>query len=343
MKRPQIFTALVACLMVCLGLGSTRAADFPADDTESRRLYERLNEDYRSGGPFRNSDLNTFRDGKRSAYLSGADLFRTHAHPVPDSVLDLLPDGTWLNFKLFNQAIRGLRQILVNFPNARVRSDVVTIVDYSQRTEGRRFLVLDLFNERVLFQTWVHHGEGSDKDHDRIPEKFSNVSGSNANSAGFFLTADSPYIGMWGYSLRKHGIDGDLNSNAHERALVIHGWPAIHPRELAIYDLNQMSLGCLSLPFYESGKFYGKSDLPLNRLIIDTVKRRSAVFVSTPAIDLESKSLYLKSTALLPKATRDRILRQLTAEVTRQPKGDALPRLPEKYRDWNDGTTRPVR
>jgi hypothetical protein len=215
---------------------------------------------------------------------------------------------------------------------------VLTIVDFGLKTEAKRFLVLDLQAERVLFQTWVHHGRKSDQDSDRFAERFSNTVDSNQSSVGFVLASDNPYEGMWGYSLRFHGIDGTLNSNVHQRAMVLHPWPTIHPREMAkLNAAEQSSLGCLSLPYYESGKFYGKDDQPLSKLIIDTIKRRSVIFISSPQVDLEKKSLYLKSTDLLPAAQRAAIIAKVNYDSEHQAlvSGEGeRETVPAKYNYW---------
>jgi hypothetical protein len=318
---------------------SAFAWSVPTNDQQAKVLYQRLAKDFAANPVFHNANINRYRDGKRSAYLETGDTFMEQADPVPAAVMRSLPDPQWIPFKLFNQGIRGLRMILANFPTGGIRNDLLTIVDYGMKTEARRFIVLDLQNEKILFQTWVHHGRKSDLDSDRFPERFSNVVDSNESSLGFALASDIPYQGMWGYSLRFHGIDGALNSNVHERAMVIHPWPTIHPRELAKLNATvQSSLGCLSLPYYESGKFYGLDDQPLSKLIIDTIKKRSVIFISSPQIDLEKKSLYLNSTALLPEAEREAILARVNDESANQffVKGGAESRevVPEKYRSW---------
>jgi hypothetical protein len=67
----------------------------------------------------------------------------------------------------------------------------------------------------------VAHGSGSDKANDGYAEKFSNVSGSNASSLGFYMTAET-YNGKHGLSLRLDGLSS-TNSNVRARAVVIHG------------------------------------------------------------------------------------------------------------------------
>ena len=115
----------------------------------------------------------------------------------------------------------------------------------------------------------------------------------------------------------------------------MHPWPTIHPRDLALLNPQDASLGCLSLPYYESGKFYGREDQPLSKLIIDTVKNKSVIFVSTSAVDLAKKSLYLKSNSLLPLSQRQAILRKIDQETLDAPRLTAEEqKLPERYRNW---------
>lgn len=331
----------IALITALVTTSTAFAWQFPKDDIESEALYLRLTSDYSGNRVFKNAEMNKLRDGKVSDYIPSHDPFRDQATPLSEEVLKKLPDGKWISYKIFNQAIRGFRQILANFPNAGIRENILTIVDFNQKNEGRRFMVFDLEAERVLFQTWVHHGRNSDQDMDRLPEIFSNVDSSYKSSPGFLITSDAPYEGRWGYSLRMHGIDGDLNSNVHSRAIVIHPWPTIHPREISRLDPSASSLGCLSLPYYESGKFYGREDLPLSKLIIDTVKNKSVIFVATSKVDLEGRSLYLRSTRLLSESQRAAILSKIDKEISDAPrlaaeekKGDQQQTLPEAYRYW---------
>lgn len=321
-------------LLSVAGTPSAFAWSLPRDEEETKMLHQKLANDFASNPYFKNSEMNRLRDGRTSQYLRSSDRMTEQADPLPPEVLAALPEGEWISEELFSQAVRGMRQILANFPNAGIKRNLLTIVDFNQKTESRRFLVVDLELERVLFQTWVHHGRRSDEDRDRLPEIFGNVNDSYRSSTGFLLTSQNPYFGQWGYSLRMHGIDGDLNSNVHRRAIVIHPWPTIHPRELANLDPSSTSLGCLSLPWYESGKFYGMEDQPLSKLIIDTIKGRSVIFVSSSKVPLAQKSLYLKSSALLPSSERSAILARVNREGLTSPAGTEIQSLPASAESW---------
>ncbi len=332
------FTLLSFAILVASVCTAPRALawNLPTNDDETLALYTRLSTDYSGNLSFKNSQMNNLRDGTRSTYVSADDPFVEQANPISEDVLNILPDGKWISYKVFNQAITGFRRILANFPSAGIRKNLLTIVDFNQKTESRRFMVIDLENEHVLFQTWVHHGRNSDMDTDRHPESFSNIDGSYRSSPGFLITSDAPYMGSWGYSLRMHGIDGGLNSNVFSRNMVIHPWPSIHARELATLSPYETSLGCLALPYYESGKFYGREDQPLSRLIIDTIKGRSVIYATTSEVDLPSKSIYLKTAGLLESSVRSAILARINRESFETPAFNSeLPTLPAAYRYWS--------
>lgn len=97
---------------------------------------------------------------------------------------------------------------------------VISIIDYRKRSSEKRWFFIDLKTGAVN-ALHVSHGKGSDSNHDGYAEKFSNVSGSNATSLGFYRTAET-YNGSNGYSLRLDGLSS-TNSRARSRAIVVHG------------------------------------------------------------------------------------------------------------------------
>lgn len=96
----------------------------------------------------------------------------------------------------------------------------VSVIDFSLKSSVPRFFIINM-NTGSVTAIRTAHGTGSDSDHDGYAEKFSNVSGSNASSLGFYLTAET-YSGKHGYSLRLDGLSS-TNSRARSRAVVIHG------------------------------------------------------------------------------------------------------------------------
>lgn len=98
--------------------------------------------------------------------------------------------------------------------------NVISVLDFSQSSTKKRWYFIDMKTGSV-WNVHVSHGKGSDVNHDGYAEKFSNVSGSNASSLGFYKTAET-YQGSNGYSLRLDGLS-TTNSKARPRAIVVHG------------------------------------------------------------------------------------------------------------------------
>lgn len=122
--------------------------------------------------------------------------------------------------------------------------DAIGIVDFSLPSRQPRFHILDLVsgqNETLL----VAHGKGSDPDHSGWLESFSNEPGSEASSAGAYLTGDL-YVGKHGRSRRLIGLEPS-NNNAEARAIVIHGaWYAAPELAQEKGKLGR-SQGCLAV------------------------------------------------------------------------------------------------
>jgi hypothetical protein len=118
--------------------------------------------------------------------------------------------------------------------------DYVTIVDFSKRSNERRFFIFDLRKSRVI-PLLTTHGTNSDPNNQGMATVFSNTEDSLQSSLGFFLTLDA-YEGLNGYSLRLRGIEAS-NSNAEKRGIVIHSAPYVSE------DLGRAgrSWGCLAL------------------------------------------------------------------------------------------------
>lgn len=114
---------------------------------------------------------------------------------------------------------------------------VISVLDFSQKSTQKRWHFINM-KTGAVWSLHVSHGKGSDSDHDGYAEKFSNVSGSNASSLGFYRTAET-YQGSNGYSLRLDGLSS-TNSNARARAIVVHG--ASYVQDSAV--IQGRSWGC---------------------------------------------------------------------------------------------------
>lgn len=114
---------------------------------------------------------------------------------------------------------------------------VLSIIDFSQRSTKKRWYFIDMTTGAVWNIT-VAHGKGSDANHDGFAEKFSNVSGTNASSLGFYKTAET-YQGSHGYSLKLDGLSA-TNSNVRARSIVVHGANYVQDKEV----IQGRSWGC---------------------------------------------------------------------------------------------------
>lgn len=123
------------------------------------------------------------------------------------------------------------------------RTGRIGIADFSQPSSALRFVILDLTSgsEQALL---VAHGRGSDPQHSGWVQHFSNAFGSNATSEGNFLTAEH-YNGRHGRSMRLDGLDPQ-NSNARDRAIVIHGAWYVSDAMVQSQGKTGRSEGCLA-------------------------------------------------------------------------------------------------
>lgn len=143
-----------------------------------------------------------------------------------------------LEFETFEKAYLGYLQI------SEKSSELLAIIDYSKPSSDKRFFLLDLANNEVLYNTRIAHSKNSGFE---IPIKFSNDPNSFENSLGFYLTLDE-YSGAYGPSLKIKGLEENINSNAEERAIVIHGGDIANDSYLETYGFLGRSLGCPVLP-----------------------------------------------------------------------------------------------
>ena len=122
--------------------------------------------------------------------------------------------------------------------------DFLGIADFSLPSRLPRFHLLNLTDGSVRTH-WVAHGRGSDPRHTGWLERFSNEPRSNATSAGAYRT-DSSYLGAHGHSIRLEGLD-PTNSNATERAIVVHGAWYVSDDMVAHTGMLGRSEGCLAV------------------------------------------------------------------------------------------------
>lgn len=113
----------------------------------------------------------------------------------------------------------------------------LSVIDFSKKSTLSRFFIINMKTGEV-WALHVSHGKGSDPGHDGYAEKFSNVSGSNQSSLGFYKAAET-YTGKHGLSLKLDGLS-TTNSKARARAIVIHGADYVQEKSV----IQGRSLGC---------------------------------------------------------------------------------------------------
>lgn len=124
------------------------------------------------------------------------------------------------------------------------RRDIVGIADFGLHSALPRFHFVSLENGTVR-SFLVAHGTGSDPEHDGWLKLFSNVPGSNATSRGAYISWEW-YVGKYGTSIRMGGLD-PTNSNAFDRAIVMHAASYATPEHVARWGRLGRSNGCLAM------------------------------------------------------------------------------------------------
>lgn len=179
---------------------------------------------------------------------------------------------------------RVLKLALAAYWNAKLQgygsNSHITIVDYSLPSTKKRLWVLDVNQAKILINTYVAHGIGSGPE--KYAKQFSNEFGSKMSSLGLFVTGKI-YHGKYGKSLNLHGIDGQFNSNAYSRRIVVH--EADYVDENVIKKLGRLgvSFGCLALK-----KRVGSS-------VMDLIKHDSLVFCYYPDKNWLKNSEFLEN------------------------------------------------
>jgi hypothetical protein len=122
--------------------------------------------------------------------------------------------------------------------------DLVGVADFAQPSRIPRFHLVDLVGGKVE-TLLVAHGRGSDPQHSGWLRSFSNQPGSAATSQGHYLTAGY-YFGRHGRSMRLQGLD-PTNSNAEERAIVVHSAWYVGPDVVREHGVLGRSEGCFAV------------------------------------------------------------------------------------------------
>lgn len=196
----------------------------------------------------------------------------------PPEVLEI-PDGSYapsakticeqlscpeMNLQAFQMAYQGYQNLA--HQDLIERDSILTLIDFSKASTEKRFFIIDLKHEKVLEKSLVAHGKNTGV---LFAENFSNTPHSNQSSLGFFLTGNT-YQGKHGYSLRIKGMEPGINSNAWQRAIVIHGANYVSENFISKHGRLGRSFGCPALPY------------DISRKVIDLIKDSSCLFIYSP-------------------------------------------------------------
>ncbi len=122
--------------------------------------------------------------------------------------------------------------------------DLVGIVDFGLRSSDPRLHMVN-FETGLVDSYLCAHGMGSDPEHDGWLNWFSNIHESWCSSRGAYMTFGW-YTGRFGTSVRLEGRD-PTNSNALDRAIVMHRADYCEPAHVEKYGRLGRSNGCFAM------------------------------------------------------------------------------------------------
>ncbi|HEX8461898.1 MAG TPA: murein L,D-transpeptidase catalytic domain family protein [Segetibacter sp.] len=187
--------------------------------------------------------------------------------------------GLGLSREAFNYAIAGYKYLRAE---GKLQNDnIVSIVDFSLASSKKRLFIIDLSNNKILFNTYVSHGRNSGRE---VANQFSNQAESNKSSLGFYVTGGT-YMGKHGFSMRLLGEEKGINDNANSRAIVMHSAAYVSEAAIKMQGFIGRSLGCPALPE------------ALTKPIIEKIKNGSCLFLYGPDKSYASNSTILKKVA----------------------------------------------
>ncbi|MBA3674168.1 MAG: murein L,D-transpeptidase catalytic domain family protein [Chitinophagaceae bacterium] len=184
-----------------------------------------------------------------------------------------------LSREAFDYALKGFNYLIAKGKLA--NTNIISIADFSETSNKKRFFILDLKNYKILFNTYVAHGQNSGRE---FANNFSNTHESLASSPGFYVTKET-YTGSKGYSLRLEGEEAGINDNALSRGIVMHAAPYVNEGLAKARGFIGRSWGCPAVA------------PELSQAIINKIKNGSCLFLYTPNKKYISSSRILKEAA----------------------------------------------
>lgn len=181
-------------------------------------------------------------------------------------------DGSKPAYDIYEKGIIGYYNLLAQ--GKKIDNNKLTLIDFRLSSNKKRMWVIDLTTNKVLYYRLVAHGKNTGEEY---ATNFSNVKNSNKSSVGFYLTGEN-YYGKHGLSLRLDGMEPGFNSNARDRAIVMHS---------AAYVSRDFSKNIGRL-----GRSFGCPSIALknHKEIIKGLAERSVLFIYYPLEEYHQKS-----------------------------------------------------
>lgn len=173
--------------------------------------------------------------------------------------------------ELFTEALKGFYKLK---NNGTISKNILTLIDFTMSSNKKRLWVIDLDSNTILYNSLVAHGRNTGEEY---ATAFSNLPQSFKSSLGFYATGEI-YSGKHGKSLKLDGLEKGINSNARERAVVIHGAEYVSDSFIKNNKRLGRSLGCPAIP------------LNLTNDIINTIKNKSCLYIYYPSKTYKANS-----------------------------------------------------
>jgi hypothetical protein len=182
-----------------------------------------------------------------------------------------------LSLQAFEYALKGYTYLLEH--HYLIKSDIISICDFSQSSRNKRLYIVDLDQKKVLINTYVAHGRKSGSEY---ACSFSNSQRSHKSSLGFYVT-EKTYYGDHGLALKINGLEKGINDRAGSRNIVIHGSDYVGSDFIKMNKFNGRSFGCPAVPAGDIDD------------VIGTIKDGTCLFIYHPTKKYIARSKILNS------------------------------------------------
>jgi len=132
----------------------------------------------------------------------------------------------------------------VAFENEDPDALIYAITDFSLRSSERRMWVVDLFDNALLWNIHVTHGENSSSSDAAYADVFSNINDSHQSSLGMMRGSEIFDSSFGNDGLKIDGVEDGYNDLVRPRAIVMHGAEYARPEFIADYGRAGESWGC---------------------------------------------------------------------------------------------------